>query len=262
MTTTAQGRTGRSRDAAHTATGRGRDELREPAGDASDADGFDEDAVDEDAVDEDAYDDVDAGEVDDRPSRRWGLLLVITSALGWLAAMWLTVDRFALLADPDATFACDISPFVACGPVMSSAAGALFGFPNPLLGIGGFAVTGALGMMIASGARPPRWLLACLQVAVLAAAVFISWLQFQSLHVINALCLWCMLVWTVTIPIVVTTTVTALRAGTFGPALQRVGRALRDWQPVIVIAWCVVVASAIVLRFYAEFARYFFGIAL
>ena len=243
MTTTAEGPAGRSRDAAHAIDARGTDDVPEPG--------------------EDALEDDDEGsDVDDRPSRRWGLLLVITSALGWLAAMWLTVDRFALLADPEAVLACDISPFVACGPVMSSAAGELFGFPNPLLGIGGFAVTGALGVMVASGARPPRWVLAALQVAVLAAAVFISWLQYQSLHVINALCLWCMLVWTVTIPIVVTTTVTALRAGTFGPALQRVGRAVRDWQPVIVIAWYVVVVSAIVLRFYAEFARYFFGIAL
>ncbi|SDD58648.1 vitamin K epoxide reductase family protein [Auraticoccus monumenti] len=249
MTTTAEGPRGRSRDAAHAVTARGEDDVPE-----TDGDDFDED--------DDAAGDPGADELDDRPSRRWGLLLVITSALGWLAAMWLTVDRFVLLADPEATFVCDISPFVACGPVMSSAAGELFGFPNPLLGISGFAITGALGVMVASGARPPRWVLAALQVAVLAAAVFISWLQFQSLHVINALCLWCMLVWAVTIPIVVTTTVTALRTGTFGPALQRVGRALRDWQPVIVITWYVVVVSAVVLRFYAEFARYFFGISL
>ncbi|WP_197429792.1 vitamin K epoxide reductase family protein [Auraticoccus cholistanensis] len=212
-----------------------------------------------DELDED-LDGPDAPE--DEMSRRWGVLLVVTSALGFLAAMVLTVDRFHLLADPEAQFVCDINPFVACGPVMSSAAGALFGFPNPLLGIGGFAVTGTLGVVVASGLRLPRWVLVCLQVAVLAAAAFITWLQFQSLHVINALCLWCMLVWLVTIPLVVTTTVTTLRTGALGAGAQRVGRALRDWQWVLVLAWYVVVATAVVLRFYREFARFYFGITL
>lgn len=208
-------------------------------------------------------DDLDLETEDDAsPSRRWGLLLVIGSALGWLAAMWLTVDRFVLLSNPDATFVCDVSPFVACGPVMSSAAGALFGFPNPLLGIAGFAITGTLGVMVASGVRPPRWVLAGLQVAVLAAGVFISWLQYQSLHVINSLCLWCILVWIVTIPIVVTTTVTNLRIGTFGVGMRRIGRTLRDWQWVIVVAWYVIVFSAVALRFYREFARFYFGVTL
>ncbi len=217
---------------------------------------------DEDDLDEDWDDEPGDGTDPHAPSRRWGLLLVVGSALGFLASMVLTIDRFKLLADPEAQFACDISPFVACGPVMSSAAGALFGFPNPLLGIAGFAITGTLGVMVASGVRPPRWVLLGLQLGVLAAAVFISWLQFQTLYVVNALCLWCMLVWVVTIPIAVTTTVTTMRSGALGSALQRAGVALRDWQWVLVVAWYVVVASLVVLRFYREFARYYFGVTL
>ena len=91
--------------------------------------------------------------------RGWGLLLVIGSAIGFLAAMILTIDRIRLLTDPQVALVCDISPFVTCGPVMSSAAGALFGFPNPLLGIAGFAIAGTTGMVLLAGARLARWYL-------------------------------------------------------------------------------------------------------
>ena len=72
--------------------------------------------------------------------RRIGLLMVVAGALGLLAAMVLTIDRFRLLEDPGTQLACNLSPFIACGPVMQSRAGALLGFPHPLLGIVGFSV--------------------------------------------------------------------------------------------------------------------------
>ena len=154
---------------------------------------------------------------EDEPGRRgWGLLLVIGSAIGFLAAMILTIDRIRLLTDPQVALVCDISPFVTCGPVMSSTAGALFGFPNPLLGIAGFAIAGTTGMVLLAGARLARWYLVGFEVGCLAAAVFITWLQTQSLYVIGALCIWCMCVWAVTIPIVVVTTAHTLSAGAFG----------------------------------------------
>ena len=74
--------------------------------------------------------------------------------------MILTIDRIKLLTDPQVALVCDISPFVTCGPVMSSRAGALFGFPNPLLGIAGFALAGTTGMVLLAGARLARWYLA------------------------------------------------------------------------------------------------------
>ncbi|WP_157974035.1 vitamin K epoxide reductase family protein [Desertihabitans aurantiacus] len=218
-----------------------------------------------------AVDDLDASEdLDDleddlsteAPTRAWGLLLIITSALGFLASMVLTIDRITIAGNPDATFACDISPFVACGPAMTSEAGAIFGFPNPLLGIAGYAITGTTGVLLASGLRPPRWYLLSLQAGVIGAAVLITFLQYQIINVVNALCLWCFLVWLVTIPIVVTTTITNLRVGTFGAGLQRIGRELAHWQVLVVTIWYVALLVALGLRFYAEFARYWFGVSL
>ena len=202
----------------------------------------------------------DAGSADHQ--RGWGLLLVVGSALGFLAAMILTIDRFKLLTDPQVALVCDISPFVTCGPVMSSAAGALFGFPNPLLGIAGFAIAGTTGMVLLAGARLSRWYLVAFELACLLAAVFITWLQTQSLYVIGALCLWCMLVWAVTIPVVVAVTLHNAAAGHLGRGLTRAGRRLQPYAVTVVALWYLLVLGAVGLRFYRDFALYWFGVAL
>ena len=191
-----------------------------------------------------------------------GVLMVVAGALGLLAAMVLTIDRFRLLQDPSAHLACNLSPFIACGPVMQSRAGALFGFPNPLLGIIGFSVVVTTGVVRVAGAALPRWYHRGLQVGVLLAAVFITWLQTQSLYVIGALCLWCMLVWSVTIPLTVAVTLDNAAGGRLGAGLQRVGTRLRPYTVTVVAVWYLVVLTAIGLRFYREFALFWFGVAL
>ena len=194
--------------------------------------------------------------------RGWALLVVVGSAIGFLASMILTIDRIKLLTNPATNLVCDISPFVTCGPVMSSRAGALFGFPNPLLGIAGFALAGTTGVVVLAGARLARWYLAVFQLGTLLAVVFITWLQTQSLYVIGALCIWCMCVWAVTIPIFVTTAAQTLSRGVFGPGLRRAGEVIGNWTVAIVAIWYLVIITAIALRFYREFALMWFGIAL
>lgn len=197
-----------------------------------------------------------------RPSRALAILLCVGGALGLLAAMELTIDRIRLLSDPNAELACDLSPFVACGPVMESTAGALFGFPNPLLGIVGFSIVVTTGAAMLAGARLARWYHLGLQVGVVLAALFVTWLQIQSLYVIGALCLWCMLVWAVTIPITVAVTSDNLARGRLGPGAVRFGGWLRAYTPTVVAVWYLVVLTAIGLRFYRDFALLWFGVAL
>ena len=196
------------------------------------------------------------------PGLGLGVLLTLAGALGLLAAAVLTVDRFRLLADPGATLACDLSPFVACGPVMTSRAGALFGFPNPLLGIAAFPVVVVTGALLLGRTSLPRWYWRGLQVGVLLAAVFITWLQTQSLYVIGALCLWCLLVWAVTIPVVVAVTLHNAAAGHLGRRLTRAGRRWRPWAATVVAVWYLVVLGAVALRFHREVALAWFGVAL
>lgn len=194
--------------------------------------------------------------------RGWGLLVVICSAIGFVASMMLTIDRFKLLSDPETQLVCDLSPFVTCGPVMSSRAGALFGFPNPLLGIAGFALAGTTGMLLLAGARLARWYLVSFEIGCLLAIVFLTWLQTQTLYVIGALCIWCMAVWAVTIVMFVVTTAKTLSAGAFGERAKRIGTVIGNWQVAIIAIWCLVILTAIALRFYREFALMWFGISV
>lgn len=190
------------------------------------------------------------------------VLLAVTGAVGLFAAMMLTIDRIRLLQNPATELGCNLSPFIACGPVMQSRAGALFGFPNPLLGIIGFTVVVTTAAALLAGARFRRWYWVGLEIGVVSAAVFITWLQTQSLYVIGALCLWCMLVWSITIPTVVAVTVHNLAAGHLGRWGVRAGRTLRSYQITIVAVWYLIVVAAIGLRFYKEFALSWFGVAL
>ena len=219
-------------------------------------------ATDEDDLLDDQEHDEEPDPSSTGSGRGVGVLMVVAGVLGLLAAMVLTIDRFTLLEDPDAQLACNLSPFIACGPVMESRAGALFGFPNPLLGIIGFSVVLTTGVVRLAGASLPRWYHRGMQVGVLLAAVFITWLQTQTLYVIGALCLWCLLVWTVTIPLVVAVTLENAAAGRPGGGLQRVGARLRPWTVTITAVWYLVVLAAIGLRFYREFALFWFGVAL
>ncbi|TCN30649.1 vitamin K epoxide reductase family protein [Kribbella orskensis] len=76
-----------------------------------------------------------------------------------------------------------------------------FGFPNPLLGIAGFAIVTTIGAALLAGASFRRLFWLGLQAGVTFGVVFVHWLIFQSLYRIQALCPYCMAVWAVTVPI-------------------------------------------------------------
>jgi uncharacterized membrane protein len=131
--------------------------------------------------------------------RALALLLVITGAAGLLASWVITLDKFKLLEDPDFTPGCSLNPVVSCGSVMESDQASAFGFPNPMLGLVAYAVVICVGTTLLAGARLPRWYWLAFCAGCLFGVGFVSWLQFESLYRINALCLWCCLAWVATI---------------------------------------------------------------
>ncbi|GHC82916.1 vitamin K epoxide reductase family protein [Streptomyces flavofungini] len=132
-------------------------------------------------------------------SRALALLLVITGAAGLLASWVITLDKFELLKDPNFQPGCSINPVVACGSIMKSDQAEAFGFPNPMLGLAAYAVVIGVGMSLLGRARFPRWYWLTFNAGTLFGVGFCTWLQFQSLYRINALCLWCCLAWVATI---------------------------------------------------------------
>ncbi|MEI5103621.1 vitamin K epoxide reductase family protein [Streptomyces sp. PmtG] len=132
-------------------------------------------------------------------SRAFALLLVITGAAGLLASWVITLDKFELLKDPNYQPGCSINPVVACGSIMKSDQAEAFGFPNPMLGLAAYAVVIGVGMSLLGRARFPRWYWLTFNAGTLFGVGFCTWLMFQSLYRINALCLWCCLAWAATL---------------------------------------------------------------
>ncbi|WP_442816071.1 vitamin K epoxide reductase family protein [Streptosporangium sp. NBC_01810] len=75
-------------------------------------------------------------------------------ALGLSAAFTLSVEKIALLKDPAYVPTCSINPILSCGSVMITPQAEVFGFPNPLLGIAGFAIVTTTGAGLLAGAVP------------------------------------------------------------------------------------------------------------
>ncbi|MDX3801935.1 vitamin K epoxide reductase family protein [Streptomyces sp. AK04-3B] len=131
--------------------------------------------------------------------RAFALLLVLTGAAGLLASWVITLDEFKLLEDPGFTPGCSLNPVVSCGSVMRSEQASVFGFPNPMLGLAAYGAVVCVGMSLLARAAFPRWYWLTFTAGCLFGVGFVSWLQFESLYRINALCLWCCLAWVATI---------------------------------------------------------------
>jgi len=175
----------------------------------------------------------------------FAIFLIVAGILGWWAAFSLTVDKILLLENPEADLDCNFSLLVQCGKNLGSWQGEVFGFPNPLLGLGGFVAPIAVGVAVLAGARFARWFWVAFNVGVAGALAFVIWLISQSLYDLRTLCPWCMLVWTVTIPLFWVVTSRNLAEGVFGARAVGAGRFIRSWLiPIVIVCYAIVIFLA------------------
>ncbi|MBK1787640.1 vitamin K epoxide reductase family protein [Prauserella sp. ASG 168] len=172
---------------------------------------------------------------------------LLGGTLGLVAAVALTLEKLATLADPDHVPSCSLNPVISCGTVMASPQASAFGFPNPLLGIAGFAVVSTVGVVLLAGARLPRWFQWGLQAGTTFGAGFVHWLIGASLYDIHALCPYCLAVWIAVVPLFVLTTVETLRRH---DRTRRAAAALARVDVALVVAWYVVIAALVLQAFW------------
>jgi uncharacterized membrane protein len=197
-----------------------------------------------------------AHEIDTEPDvhassdRGLGWLLTIGGVLGLLSAAILIIDKVKFLQNEAAgkatDLSCDINAFVSCGGVINTDQASVFGFPNPLIGVVGFSVVVTLGVLTLARVRLPDFVWLGLQAGAVFGIGFVTWLQSQSIYEIGKLCPWCMVVWSVMIPIFVWLTARNLRE--FLPG-NPVSRFVDDWTLLINVLWYVAVISAIWFKF-------------
>ena len=174
--------------------------------------------------------------------------LLVTSVVGWIASGILVIERLHVYADANYITSCDISPWVSCGTVFKTPQAALFGFPNPLLGILGFTVVVTLGVVLGTGARVPTWVLGGLAAVSLVAWGFVHWLAFESLYSINALCPWCLVVWAVTAPIALWSLLVVLRLTRGATGGGRVVAAVWSARYLVLLCWYLLVGVLVLER--------------
>lgn len=179
-------------------------------------------------------------------------LLLVGGLIALVASVMLSIEVFDRLKNPHYIPACNLNPILSCTSVADSGQAHAFGFPNYFIGIAGYAAVATIGVVILAGARLKRWFWRLVEAGLLFAVIFLTWLQFQTLYRIGALCIFCMVVWACTIPMFWYTTLYNLQAGNIRtPArLKRPMDFLRRHHGDLLVVWFLIIIALILKRFW------------
>lgn len=190
----------------------------------------------------------------------YALFSIILGAIGWFASFELITEYIKVLKNPDYIPNCSVSLLVTCGPNMDSWQGSLLGFSNTILGVAGFAAPIAVGVALLAGARFAPWFWRLYQLGLLAGFLLVSWLQYQSIFAIGTLCPWCMVVWSVMIPLWWSGLVRPYATGDVpvrSRSLLRTAKSAYSWVWVVVVVNYLIIATVaqLHLNWLGQFAR-------
>lgn len=179
-------------------------------------------------------------------------LLIIGGLVGLAASSALTIEKIELIKNPGFVPSCNLSPLVSCGSVMKTHQAEVFGFANSLIGIASFAIVTTIGVSMLAGAKFKRWFWIGLELGTIFGVLFVHWLFFQSVFRIGALCPYCMIVWSVTIPVFWYTTLYNLEMGNIAtPAkLKRIVAFAQRHHADILVVWILIIIGFILNHFW------------
>lgn len=189
----------------------------------------------------------------------FALFNIVAGLIGWFASFELITEYIKTLQNPDYVPNCSVSVLVTCGPNMDSWQGSIFGFSNTIIGVTAFVAPIAVGVALLAGARFAPWFWWLYELGLLFGFGLILWLASQSIFMLSTLCPWCMVVWSVMIPL---WWIGALRPHAVGdvPHTKRVQRAfavLYSWSWVLILVTYVLIAlvAQVQLDWFGEFRR-------
>jgi uncharacterized membrane protein len=184
--------------------------------------------------------------------QKFALALIGLSTVGLAAAFILMLEKIELLKNPAAQLSCNINPVVSCGSVILSKQAEAFGFANPIIGLVSFAVIITIGMGMLAGAKYKRWFWLGLQSGTIFGALFITWLFYEAVYQIKALCPYCIVVWAMVIPLFVYVTRYNILEGNIkvSKPLQGVSRWFCENAWFIVALWYLAIFTAILMQFW------------
>jgi uncharacterized membrane protein len=179
--------------------------------------------------------------------------MLISSMLGLVASLVLSIDAVVLAADPNAGLSCNISETISCAKVGVSWQANLLGFPNAFLGLIAEPVVITIAVAGLGGVHFPRWFMNSAMAVYAVGLGFAYWLFFQAYFVIGAMCPWCLLITATTTTVFASLLRVNLSDNTFGlspRAYERARYLLRIgvdiWATVLIIT---VLAAMVIARY-------------
>lgn len=200
--------------------------------------------LDNDDLDEEVL----TGPISPIKSRGWGVGLILVGIIGLFSSMTLIIEKFRIAENPNYVPSCSINPVLSCSPVMSSPEAAVFGFPNPLIGVAAFAVCLFLGVLLVSRVVLPRWIIWGAGIGVTLGTVFVGWLISQALYDIGALCIYCMIVWAAMTPLFWISVLYSLQITKLKD--NAVVKTLIDYRVILIILTYILIITLIAVRFW------------
>jgi uncharacterized membrane protein len=179
-------------------------------------------------------------------------LLLVGGIVVTLAALALSIEVFDRLKNPNYVPVCNLNPILSCTSVADSHQAEAFGFPNYFLGLAGYGAVTAIGAALLAGAKFRRWFWQLVEGGMVFAFIFMTWLQFQTLYRIGALCIFCMVLWAFTWPMFWYLTLYNLKNGNIKlpKKLNGVVAFAYRFHAEILTTWYVVIIALILKRFW------------
>ena len=179
-------------------------------------------------------------------------LLLICGLIAMTASVLLSIEVFNRLKNPNFVPICNLNPILSCTSVADSAQSHMFGFPNYFIGIAGFAAVSTVGASLLAGAKFKKWFWQTIEAGLLLSILFLSWLQFETLYRIGALCLFCMIVWAASIPMFWYATLYNIDAGhiVLPKGLRPAAAFARKHHADILVLWFLIIIGLILKRFW------------
>ncbi len=181
--------------------------------------------------------------------KKYAVLSLICGVIAFASSAMLVYEHLQISKDAAHVSVCDVNSLLNCGTVMRTPFAEVFGFPNPYIGLVGYAITITISTAILAGARFSRWYWVALNIGHFLAFCFILYLWFNTTFVINALCLFCMFVWIMQTILVMRTTARNVVAGVI-PASQHLRNLAEGWSWFTVVLVFVLLFGIIIIRFF------------
>src|SRR5699024_5058268 len=124
-------------------------------------------------------------------SSAFGILMAVLGAVGLFFSGLIMQDKVTLLSNPDYIPACTVNAIVSCTDVMASPQASAFGFANPYIGLGGFALMTFFDVSLAAAVRLPECMWPGELVGLIFAVGFGHWLAYEAVFEIGGLCIYC-----------------------------------------------------------------------